>query len=172
MGQVYQGGLSGEGLRIGIVVARFNPDFGDGLLASCTAALVKRGVLESDIRIVSVPGALEIPLALQALANTGKFDALVALGAVRAAMPVDLVIRLVDWKEHVEYDRLGIEEDQPIEHNLVSKAIENAQRRVEAHNFEIRKHLLEYDNVLCLFTYIASSPPSIQKSSLQLWRVR
>jgi preprotein translocase subunit SecA len=45
-------------------------------------------------------------------------------------------------------DRLGIEEDQPIEHKLVTKAIENAQRRVEAHNFEIRKHLLEYDNVM------------------------
>ena len=45
-------------------------------------------------------------------------------------------------------DRLGIEEEQPIEHGLVSKAIENAQRRVEAHNFEIRKHLLEYDDVM------------------------
>jgi preprotein translocase subunit SecA len=45
-------------------------------------------------------------------------------------------------------DRLGIEEDQPIEHRLVTKAIENAQKRVEAHNFEIRKHLLEYDNVM------------------------
>jgi preprotein translocase subunit SecA len=45
-------------------------------------------------------------------------------------------------------DRLGMEEDQPIEHRLVTKAIENAQRRVEAHNFEIRKQLLEYDNVM------------------------
>src|SRR3972149_1911157 len=45
-------------------------------------------------------------------------------------------------------DRLGIEEDQPIEHRLVTKAIEGAQRKVEAHNFEIRKHLLEYDNVM------------------------
>ena len=44
--------------------------------------------------------------------------------------------------------RLGIEEDQPIEHRWVTKAIESAQRRVEAHNFEIRKHLLEYDNVM------------------------
>jgi preprotein translocase subunit SecA len=44
--------------------------------------------------------------------------------------------------------RLGMEEDQPIEHNLVTKAIENAQGRVEGHNFEIRKHLLEYDNVM------------------------
>jgi preprotein translocase subunit SecA len=45
-------------------------------------------------------------------------------------------------------DRLGIEEDQPIEHRLVSRAIENAQKKVEAHNFEIRKHLLEYDDVM------------------------
>jgi len=45
-------------------------------------------------------------------------------------------------------NRLGIEEEQPIEHRLVTKAIENAQRRVEGHNFEIRKHLLEYDNVM------------------------
>jgi len=45
-------------------------------------------------------------------------------------------------------DRLGIEEDQPIEHRLVTRAIEGAQRKVEAHNFEIRKQLLEYDNVM------------------------
>ena len=45
-------------------------------------------------------------------------------------------------------DRLGVDEDQPIEHSLVSKAIENAQRRVEGHNFEIRKHLLEFDDVM------------------------
>jgi 6,7-dimethyl-8-ribityllumazine synthase len=73
---------SGAGLRIGIVVARFNADIGDGLLASCTAALATLGVRESGIRIVTVPGALEVPLALQKMANTGNFDALVALGAV------------------------------------------------------------------------------------------
>ncbi len=44
--------------------------------------------------------------------------------------------------------RLGMEEGQPIEHNLISKAIENAQKKVEAHNFDIRKHLLEYDDVM------------------------
>ncbi|MFH1077288.1 MAG: preprotein translocase subunit SecA [Pseudomonadota bacterium] len=45
-------------------------------------------------------------------------------------------------------DRLGVEEDEPIEHGLITKAIENAQHKVEAHNFEIRKHLLEYDDVM------------------------
>ena len=74
--------LKGAGLRIGIVVGRFNEEVGEALLASCTAALTKHGVQASAIRVVSVPGALEIPLALQKLANTGKYDALIALGAV------------------------------------------------------------------------------------------
>ena len=74
--------LGGSGLRIGIVVGRFNREVGEGLLAACTAALTKQGVRASDIRVVTVPGALEVPLALQKMANTGHFDALVALGAV------------------------------------------------------------------------------------------
>ncbi len=45
-------------------------------------------------------------------------------------------------------DRLGMEEDEPIEHNMISRAIENAQRKVEGHHFDIRKHLLEYDDVM------------------------
>ena len=64
------------------IVARFNEAVGQALLKSCTAALAKQGVAAGDVRIVSVPGALEVPLALQKLANTGKFDALIALGAV------------------------------------------------------------------------------------------
>ena len=75
-------GLDGKGLRIGIVLSRFNQDVGEGLLSACTAALAKQGVRASDMLIVSVPGALEIPLALQKLANSDKYDALVALGAV------------------------------------------------------------------------------------------
>jgi 6,7-dimethyl-8-ribityllumazine synthase len=74
--------LSGAGLRIGIVVSRFNEEIGEKLLASCLAALKKNGVRAQDVRVVSVPGALESPLALQKMANTGKFDSLIALGAV------------------------------------------------------------------------------------------
>ncbi|MEO8007774.1 MAG: 6,7-dimethyl-8-ribityllumazine synthase [Betaproteobacteria bacterium] len=74
--------LDGSGLRIGIVVGRFNQDVGDGLLSACTAELGKLGVASHDIAIVTVPGALEIPLALQKLAGTGRYDAMVALGAV------------------------------------------------------------------------------------------
>jgi 6,7-dimethyl-8-ribityllumazine synthase len=74
--------LKGAGLRIGIVVSRFNPEVGEALLAACSTALRKHGVAASDVRVVTVPGALEAPLALQKLANTGKYDALIALGAV------------------------------------------------------------------------------------------
>ncbi|MGA0023689.1 MAG: 6,7-dimethyl-8-ribityllumazine synthase [Burkholderiales bacterium] len=73
---------NGAGLRIGIVMGRFNIDVGDGLLSACTATLVKHGVAKKDMRIVTVPGALEIPLALKAMAISGKYDALIALGAV------------------------------------------------------------------------------------------
>ena len=73
---------AGAGLRVGIVVSRFNPAIGDGLLAGALRALGESGVADNDILVVSVPGALETPLALQRLAQTGDFEALVALGAV------------------------------------------------------------------------------------------
>jgi 6,7-dimethyl-8-ribityllumazine synthase len=74
--------LNGGDLRIGIVMSRFNTDIGEGLLSACTAELIKHGVQESSMLLVTVSGALEIPLALQKMALTDQFDALVALGAV------------------------------------------------------------------------------------------
>jgi 6,7-dimethyl-8-ribityllumazine synthase len=70
----------GAGLRIGIVMARFNQAISDGLLSGCNQELRRLGVTE--IALVTVPGALEIPLAMQAMAQSGKQDALVALGCV------------------------------------------------------------------------------------------
>ena len=74
--------LRGEGLRVGIVLSRFNPAIGEGLLAGALRALRECGVPDEEITLVSVPGALESPLALQRLAQSGDYDALVALGAV------------------------------------------------------------------------------------------
>ena len=76
------GELIGEGLRIGIVRARFNEALTSKLAQACLAELDRLDVDAEDIRHVSVPGALEIPLALKALAESGEFDALVALGCV------------------------------------------------------------------------------------------
>jgi 6,7-dimethyl-8-ribityllumazine synthase len=74
--------LDGTGLRVGIVMSRFNIDVSEGLLGACTAELTKCGVQESAMLLVTVPGALEIPLVLQKMALTDQFDALIALGAV------------------------------------------------------------------------------------------
>lgn len=78
----FETNLNGNELHIGIVMSRYNIDICEGLLGSCTAELEKNGVLASNILLVTVPGALEIPLALQKMALTDQFDALVALGAV------------------------------------------------------------------------------------------
>ncbi|AWI79264.1 MAG: 6,7-dimethyl-8-ribityllumazine synthase [Betaproteobacteria bacterium HGW-Betaproteobacteria-13] len=78
----YENDLNGKGLRIAVVMSRFNQDVCEGLLSACTAELIELGVAPDLIRIATVPGALEIPLVLQKLANSGKFDALIALGAV------------------------------------------------------------------------------------------
>ncbi len=74
--------LNGRGMRIGIVQSRFNTPVCEGLLAACRAQLVQSGVNDDDITLATVPGALEIPLVLQAMAQSSKFDALIALGAV------------------------------------------------------------------------------------------
>jgi len=74
--------LNGKGLRIGIVQSRFNPVICEGLLGACRAELIKLGVNDADITLATVPGALEIPLVLQQMAGSEKFDALIALGAV------------------------------------------------------------------------------------------
>lgn len=74
--------INGAALRIGIVRARFNTPVGEGMQSACIDELGKLGVVADRIELYSVPGALELPLVLQRLARTGRFDALVAMGAV------------------------------------------------------------------------------------------
>lgn len=76
------GDLAGEGLRIGIVRARFNEAITSKLAEACLEELERLEVDAADIRHVTVPGALEVPVALQAMAESGDFDALVALGCI------------------------------------------------------------------------------------------
>ena len=74
--------LDGKKLRIGIVQARFNESITDTLAASATAELHALGVPADHITLVKVPGALEVPVALHALAETDRYDALIALGCI------------------------------------------------------------------------------------------
>lgn len=74
--------LDGGKLHIGIVQARFNESITNTLAAACRAELIKLGVPEAQIHQVLVPGALEVPLALQAMAEQDEYDALIALGCI------------------------------------------------------------------------------------------
>ena len=74
--------LDGSALRIGIVQARFNEHITNTLARACRAELLALGVREENIRHVLVPGALEVPIALQAMAEQGEYEALIALGCI------------------------------------------------------------------------------------------
>jgi len=76
------GGLSANGLRFGVVVSRFNSFITERLLAAAVDALERAGAAGKDVDVVRVPGAFELPLASKKLAQTGKYDALIAIGCV------------------------------------------------------------------------------------------
>ncbi|MBI2193935.1 MAG: 6,7-dimethyl-8-ribityllumazine synthase [Planctomycetes bacterium] len=82
MSRTYEGGRSGKGKKFAIVVSRFNEFITNRLLEGATDALVRQEVAESDIEIAWVPGSFEIPLAARRMAESGRFAAVVCLGAV------------------------------------------------------------------------------------------
>ena len=80
--KIYEGKLVSEGIRVGIVAARFNEFIVSKLLSGCEDGLLRHGVRDEDIAVAWVPGAFEIPLAAQAMAKSRKYDAVITLGAV------------------------------------------------------------------------------------------
>lgn len=80
--KVYEGSLDGAGLRVGLVAGRFNETVVRQLVAGATDCLRRHGVADEDMELAWVPGAYELPLVVRRFADTGRFDALVALGCV------------------------------------------------------------------------------------------
>ena len=78
----FEGKLVSENIRVGVVCARFNDFIVSRLLAGCEDTLLRHGVREEDIAVAWVPGAFEIPLIASKMAKSGKYDAVIALGAV------------------------------------------------------------------------------------------
>ncbi len=76
------GSLDGQGVRVGIIVSRFNRTVTDQLLAGALEALARHGVANDDVLVVRVPGAFELPFAARRLAAVGRYDALICLGAI------------------------------------------------------------------------------------------
>ena len=82
MNKSYQGMLLGEGLRFGVIVSRFNEFISARLLEGARDALLRHGVKEADIEVARTPGSFEIPLIAKKMAQTGKYNAIICLGAV------------------------------------------------------------------------------------------
>ena len=82
MPNFYEGKLDATGLRFGIIVSRFNSFIGERLLEGALDAIIRHGGVDGDITVARVPGAFEIPLATKKLAESGRYDALICLGAV------------------------------------------------------------------------------------------
>lgn len=79
---VFEGDLVGHGLKVGIVVSRFNELLSSKLLSGAMDALTRHGVAEDDVDVAWVPGAFEIPLVAKRMAGSGRYDAVLALGVV------------------------------------------------------------------------------------------
>jgi 6,7-dimethyl-8-ribityllumazine synthase len=126
--KTYEGNLLAESLRFCIVASRFNSFIVEQLVAGAVDALLRHGASEADIHLVKTPGAYEIPLAVQKAAVTGRYDAIIALGAViRGATP------------HFDYvagecvkgiSSISLEEDIPVSFGVLTvDSIEQAVER-------------------------------------------
>ena len=148
---IIENSLDGRALRIGIVQSRFNEYAGEGLLAACLEELKRLGVVEEDVTLMRVPGALEIPYALQQLASTEEYDALISFGAVirgetyhfeivsnesaSGIMQVSL-----DFDIPIANAVLTTENDEQTKARLVQKGTDAARVAVEMAN--LRKELM------------------------------
>jgi 6,7-dimethyl-8-ribityllumazine synthase len=152
----YETNLNGDGLRVGIVQARFNEDIGHGLLSSCVAELKRLGVEDEDVLHVTVPGALEVPLVLQKMAESQQFDALIALGAVIRGETYHF--ELVSNESGAGITRIGLdygipianailttETDDQAEVRMVEKGTDAARVAVEMANLTIALEELNQD---------------------------
>jgi 6,7-dimethyl-8-ribityllumazine synthase len=152
----YETNLSGDDLRIGIVQARFNEDVCHGLLSACLAELKHLGVADEDVLHVTVPGALEVPLVLQKMAESQQFDALIALGAVIRGETYHF--ELVSNESGAGITRIGLdygipianailttENDEQAEVRMAIKGADAARVAVEMANLTIALEELNQD---------------------------
>ena len=141
------GELLGEGLRIGIVRARFNDALTSKLASACMAELDRLEVEPGDITVVTVPGALEVPLALKAMAQSGDFDALVALGCVIRGETYHF--ELVANESGAGVTRVALDHGLPIANAILT--VENeaqAWARAEAKGRDAARVAVEMANLL------------------------
>ncbi len=151
MSKLFEGLLLGEGLKFGVVVSRFNEFITGKLLEGARDAFVRHGVNQEDISVAWVPGAFEIPLVAQKLAQTNNYDALICLGAVvRGGTP------------HFEYiaaevtkgiAKVGLDTGLPVTFGIITadtleQAIERAGTKAGNKGFDAAVDAVEMANLL------------------------
>jgi 6,7-dimethyl-8-ribityllumazine synthase len=148
---VLEADLNGQDLRIGIVQARFNEAYCVALTTSCIEELIKLGVSQSDIKLVTVPGALEIPFALQKMTETGEFDGLVALGAVIRGETYHF--ELVSNESASGITRVSMDSGLPIANGVLTcDSDEQAAVRVKVKGADCAKAVVEMANLALALT--------------------
>lgn len=156
----YESNLDGAGVRVGIVQARFNENVGEGLLSSCLAELKSLGVMDEDVLHVTVPGALEVPLALQKLAATHQFDALIALGAVIRGETYHF--ELVSNESGAGITRVGLDTGIPIANAiLTTENDEQAEARMHEKGADAARVAIEMANLALALEELAEATEDI-----------
>ncbi|TDT72032.1 6,7-dimethyl-8-ribityllumazine synthase [Hypnocyclicus thermotrophus] len=149
--RIFEGDFNGENIKIGIICARFNEFITSKLLNGAEDALYRHGITKENIDIAWVPGAFEIPLIAKKISKTGKYDAIITLGAViRGATP------------HFEYvcaevskgvAQVGLESEIPVifgvlTTNTIEEAIERAGTKAGNKGFEAGMSAIEMVNLI------------------------
>jgi 6,7-dimethyl-8-ribityllumazine synthase len=151
---MYEPDFDGAGLRVGIVQARFNEDICHGLRAACLTELKLLGVDDQDVLLVTVPGALEIPLALQKMAESGQFDALIALGAVVRGETYHF--ELVANESGAGIQRIGLDHGIPIANAvLTTENDEQAEARMAGKGADAARVAVEMANLVAAMEELA-----------------
>ncbi len=141
------GRLDGHDLRVGIVQARFNDDITSRMAQACIDELVKLGVPAKHIQHVTVPGALEVPVALQAMADSERFDALVALGCIIRGETYHF--ELVANESGAGVTRVSLDHHVPVANAILTVETEaQAEERVEDKARDAARVAVEMANLL------------------------
>jgi 6,7-dimethyl-8-ribityllumazine synthase len=139
--------LDGAGLRIGVVQSRFNGWAGEALLAACVAELRKLGVDDDDVTHVTVPGSLELPIALSKLAQAEDYDVLVALGCVIRGDTYHFEI--VANESAAGISRVALEHGIPVINAVLTTETEaQARERVDEKGREAARVAVEMANLM------------------------
>ena len=139
--------LTGGPLRVAIVQSRFNPAIGKGLLGGALRALREAGVADDHVTVVTVPGALEAPLALQRLGQTGHYDALVVLGAVIRGETYHFEI--VSNESAAGVSSVALELGMPIGNGILTCDTDaQAEARMDQKGYEATQAAIELANLI------------------------